>query len=43
MKYEACILGLRAAIDFKVKELEVFGNSMLIICQNSGGVEDERT
>ncbi|PKI58222.1 hypothetical protein CRG98_021393 [Punica granatum] len=30
-EYEACILGLQAAIDLKVKELEVFGDSMLII------------
>ncbi|PKI78460.1 hypothetical protein CRG98_001100 [Punica granatum] len=32
-EYEACILGLQAAIDFKVKELEVFGESMLTIFQ----------
>ncbi|PKI59188.1 hypothetical protein CRG98_020417 [Punica granatum] len=32
-EYEACILGLQAAIDFKVKELEVFGDSMLTIFQ----------
>ncbi|XP_031405691.1 uncharacterized protein LOC116214425 [Punica granatum] len=30
-EYKACILGLRAAIDFKVKELEVFSDSMLTI------------
>ncbi|PKI37198.1 hypothetical protein CRG98_042411 [Punica granatum] len=35
-EYEACILGLQAAIDFKVKELEVFGDSMLIIFQTLG-------
>ncbi len=40
-EYEACIIGLRAAIDFKVKELEVFGDSMLIICQTLGEWEDE--
>ncbi|PKI42305.1 hypothetical protein CRG98_037305 [Punica granatum] len=34
--YEACILGLQAAIDFKVKELEVFGDSMLTIFQTLG-------
>ncbi|XP_031402593.1 uncharacterized protein LOC116212162 [Punica granatum] len=33
VEYEPCILGLRAAIDFKVKELEVFGDSMLTIFQ----------
>ncbi|PKI67251.1 hypothetical protein CRG98_012357 [Punica granatum] len=32
-EYEACILGLQAAIDFKVKELEVFGDFMLTIFQ----------
>ncbi|PKI70864.1 hypothetical protein CRG98_008755 [Punica granatum] len=32
-EYEACILGLQAAIDLKVKELEVFGDSMLTIFQ----------
>ncbi|PKI58499.1 hypothetical protein CRG98_021101 [Punica granatum] len=32
-EYEACILGLQTAIDLKVKELEVFGDSMLTIFQ----------
>ncbi|XP_031378343.1 uncharacterized protein LOC116193738 [Punica granatum] len=32
----ACILGLQAAIDFKVKKLEVFGDSMLTIFQTLG-------
>ncbi|PKI70964.1 hypothetical protein CRG98_008638 [Punica granatum] len=32
-EYEACILGLQAAIDLKVKELKVFGDSMLTIFQ----------
>ncbi|PKI73731.1 hypothetical protein CRG98_005880 [Punica granatum] len=35
-EYEACILGLQAAMDFKVKELEVFGDSMLTIFQTLG-------
>ncbi|XP_031394922.1 uncharacterized protein LOC116206244 [Punica granatum] len=35
-EYEACILGLQAAIDFKVKDLEVFGDSMLTIFQILG-------
>ncbi|PKI52584.1 hypothetical protein CRG98_027012, partial [Punica granatum] len=35
-EYEACILGLQAAIDFKVKKLEVFGDSMLTIFQTLG-------
>ncbi|PKI58254.1 hypothetical protein CRG98_021336, partial [Punica granatum] len=32
-KYKACILGLRVAVDLKVKELEVFGDSILTIFQ----------
>ncbi|PKI71946.1 hypothetical protein CRG98_007629, partial [Punica granatum] len=32
-EYETCILGLQAAIDLKVKELEVFGDSMLTFFQ----------
>ncbi|XP_031393615.1 uncharacterized protein LOC116205227 [Punica granatum] len=35
-EYEACILCLQAAIDFKVKELEVFGDSMLTFFQTLG-------
>ncbi|PKI69392.1 hypothetical protein CRG98_010190, partial [Punica granatum] len=35
-EYEVCILGLQAAINFKVKELEVFGDSMLTIFQTLG-------
>ncbi|PKI49825.1 hypothetical protein CRG98_029802, partial [Punica granatum] len=35
-EYEACIIGLQAAIDFKVKELKVFGDSMLTIFQTLG-------
>ncbi|PKI40927.1 hypothetical protein CRG98_038692 [Punica granatum] len=35
-EYEACIIGLQVAIDFKVKELEVFGDSMLTIFQTLG-------
>ncbi|XP_031393674.1 uncharacterized protein LOC116205269 [Punica granatum] len=35
-EYEACILGLREAIDFKVKGLKVFGDSMLTIFQTLG-------
>ncbi|PKI75841.1 hypothetical protein CRG98_003756, partial [Punica granatum] len=35
-EYEACIIGLQAAIDFKVKGLEVFGDSMLTIFQTLG-------
>ncbi|PKI75824.1 hypothetical protein CRG98_003739 [Punica granatum] len=32
-EYEACILGLQAAIELKFKELKVFGDSMLTIFQ----------
>ncbi|PKI37559.1 hypothetical protein CRG98_042050 [Punica granatum] len=35
-EYEACSLGLQAAIDFRVKKLEVFGDSMLTIFQTLG-------
>ena len=30
-KYEACIMGLRAVLGLGVKELEVYGDSALII------------
>ena len=32
-KYEACIMGLRAGLGLGVKELEVYGDSALIISQ----------
>ncbi|XP_058725566.1 uncharacterized protein LOC131596846 [Vicia villosa] len=32
-EYEACILGLRAAIDLRIKFLEVYGDSALVISQ----------
>ncbi|PKI66539.1 hypothetical protein CRG98_013066 [Punica granatum] len=32
-EYEVCILGFRAAVELKVKELKVFGDSMLTIFQ----------
>ena len=32
-EYEACILGLQAALGFRVKEFEVYGDSVLIISQ----------
>ena len=35
-EYEACICGLQAAISLKIKELEVFGDSALIIYQIKG-------
>ena len=33
VEYEACIMGLRMAIDMEVETLEVFGDSLLIIFQ----------
>ena len=35
-EYEACIIGLEAALELKVKKLEVFGDSMLTIYQVKG-------
>ena len=35
-KYEACVLGLQAAIEKKIKRLNVYGDSTLVICQLNG-------
>ncbi|XP_006574070.1 uncharacterized protein LOC114415745 [Glycine soja] len=35
-EYKACALGIRAAIDFKVKLLKVYGDSVLVIHQLKG-------
>jgi len=35
-EYEACALGIRAAIDFRVKLLKVYGDSALVIHQLKG-------
>jgi ribonuclease HI len=35
-EYEACIAGLQAALELSVKCLEVYGDSLLIICQTQG-------
>ena len=35
-EYEACALGIRAAIDFRVKLLKVYGNLTLVIHQLKG-------
>jgi len=35
-EYEACALGIRAAIDFRVKLLKVYGDSALVIRQLKG-------
>ena len=31
-EYEACVLGLQAAIEKKIKSLNVYGDSVLVIC-----------
>lgn len=36
VEYEACILGLQAALDLKVRGIDVYGDSTLIICQIIG-------
>jgi len=36
VEYEACIIGLEAALELKAKKLKVFGDSLLIICQVKG-------
>ena len=43
-KYEDCIMGLRAALGLGVKELEVYGNSTLLISQiqNRWKIKEER-
>ncbi len=35
-EYEACIIGLKAAIDLGIDELEVYGDSTLVIFQATG-------
>ncbi|XP_050897637.1 uncharacterized protein LOC127104495 [Lathyrus oleraceus] len=35
-KYEACIMGLEATIDMRIKFLEVYGDSALVNCQIKG-------
>ncbi|XP_010046469.2 uncharacterized protein Mb2253c-like [Eucalyptus grandis] len=35
-EYEACILGLQAAVDMKIRKLQVYGDSALIILQTEG-------
>ena len=36
IEYEACIIGIRAAIERKIKVLEVYGGSALVIYQLKG-------
>ena len=35
-EYEACVLGLQAAVEKKIKSLKVYGDSALVICQLNG-------
>ncbi|XP_077219713.1 uncharacterized protein LOC143853901 [Tasmannia lanceolata] len=35
-EYEACIAGLEAALALRVQDIDVFGDSILIICQVNG-------
>ncbi|XP_073261648.1 uncharacterized protein [Populus alba] len=35
-EYEACILGLEVALELKIRKIDVYGDSMLIICQVKG-------
>jgi ribonuclease HI len=35
-KYEACILDLEVALEMKIRKVDVYGDSMLIICQVKG-------
>ena len=35
-KYEACVLGLQAVIEKRIKSLKVYGDSALVICQLNG-------
>ncbi|XP_017613957.1 uncharacterized protein LOC108459105 [Gossypium arboreum] len=39
IEYEACIMRIRAAIDHKIKVLEVYGDSVLVIYQLKGAWE----
>jgi len=43
-KYEACIMGLQATLGLRVRELEVYGDSALIISQiqNKWKIKEER-
>jgi ribonuclease HI len=36
VEYETCIIGLEDALELKVEKLDVYGDSMLIICQVKG-------
>ncbi|XP_050877512.1 uncharacterized protein LOC127081282 [Lathyrus oleraceus] len=42
VEYEACIYGIEVAIDLRIKYLEVFGDSALVISQINGDWETRR-
>ena len=42
-KYEAYVLGLQAAIEKKIKRLNVYGDSVLFICQLNGEWETKNS
>lgn len=35
-EYKVCIMGIEAAVDLRIKILEVYGDSTLVICQVKG-------
>ena len=35
-EYEACILGLETALELNIRKIDLYGDSMLIICQVKG-------
>ena len=35
-KYEACVMGLQAVIEKKIKKLTIYGDLALVICQLNG-------
>ena len=36
VEYEACVMGLQAAIEKMIKKLTIYGDSALVICQLNG-------
>lgn len=38
-KYEACIYGVEASVDLRIKHLEVYGDSALVTSQINGDWE----
>ena len=42
VEYEACIMGLKTALDLGIRQLEIHGDSNLVIQQTQGYMEDSR-